>query len=316
VADLPFLPAEGAAVERSAATGYAMVVAASILFGLNGTVSKIILGTGLSSLRVTEVRCAGALLGLLAIVLATRPARLRISRRELAFLACFGILGVALVQLFYFLAIHRLHIGVALVIQYLGPLLVALWARFVGKEYVRRRLWVALALALGGLSLVVDLWGGVSLDGLGVVFALVSAATFAAYLLLAEHAVGRRDPVSLLCYGFLFASVFWAIVQPWWSFPFAVPGERTSLHGNLASLHLPVWALIAWMVVAGTIVPFFLIVGALRHLPATRVGVLAMLEPVVATVVAFAWLDETLGAEQLAGGAIVLAGIVLAQTAR
>ena len=302
--------------ERRPATGYAMVVVAAGFFGLNGTVSKVILGTGLSSLRLTEVRCAGALAGLLAIVLATRPERLRASRRELLFLCCFGIFGVALVQLFYFLAIHRLDIGVALVIQYLGPLLVALWARFVGKEHVRQRIWVALALALAGLSLVVDLWRGVSLDGLGVTFSLIAAATFAAYLLLAERAVGRRDPVSLLCFGFLFATLFWTIVQPWWSFPFGVAGERVSLGGNLASFHLPVWALIAWVVVAGTIVPFFLIVGALRHLPATRVGVIAMIEPVIGTLVAFAWLDERLGAEQLTGGAVVLAGIVLAQTAR
>jgi drug/metabolite transporter (DMT)-like permease len=302
--------------ERRPATGYAMVVVAAGFFGLNGTVSKVILGTGMSSLRLTEVRSAGALAGLLAIVLATHPERLRASRRDLLFLFCFGIFGVTLVQLFYFLAIHRLDVGVALVIQYLGPLLVALWARFVGKEHVRRRLWVALALALVGLSLVVDLWRGVSLDGLGVTFSLMAAATFAAYLLLAEHAVGTRDPVSLLCFGFLFATLFWTIVQPWWSFPFGIAGERVSLGGNLASLQLPVWALIAWVVVAGTIVPFFLIVGALRHLPATRVGVIAMLEPVIGTLVAFAWLDERLGAEQLTGGAVVLAGIVLAQTAR
>ena len=316
MADLPYLPAAGMPGERRPAVGYAMVACAAALFGLNGTVSKIVLGTGLSSLRLTEIRCAGAFVGLLAIQLATRPDRLRTSRRELASLAAFGVLGVALVQVFYFLAIRRLEIGVSLVIQYLGPLLVALWARFVAGEHLRRRIWVALGLALAGLSLVVDLWHGVSLDGLGVLFSLLSAATFAAYLLFAEQAVGSRDPISLLCFGFVFATAFWTIAQPWWSFPFDVIGERTSLHGNLASLHLPAGALIAWIVVAGTIVPFFLIVGALQHLPATRVGVLAMLEPVIGTLIAFAWLDETLGAQQLAGGAVVLAGIVLAQTAR
>ena len=70
------------------------------------------------------------------------------------------------------------------------------------------------------------------------------------------------------------------------------------------------------MIVLGTIVPFALIVSALRHLPATRVGIVAMLEPVAAAVVAWAWLGESLNAAQLAGGAVVLAGIVLAQTAR
>jgi drug/metabolite transporter (DMT)-like permease len=316
VSDVALLPAESVTSERRPAIGYAMALSAGTLFAVNGTVSKVILESGLSSLRLTEVRCAGALIGLAVILLLTQPQSLRIGRRELLFVAAFGVLGVALVQLFYFLAIHRLQIGVSLLIQYLGPLLVAVFAHFVLKERVRRRLWVALALALGGLTLVVDLWSGVSLDGLGVLFSLCSAVTFAGYLLFAERAVGRRDPISLLCYGFLFASVFWAVVQPWWSFPFDVPGRTVSLLGNLSHLHLPIWALMAWMIVLGTIAPFFLIVGSMRHITATRAGILAMVEPVVASLVAYGWLDETLGATQLVGGAIVLSGIVLAQSAR
>jgi drug/metabolite transporter (DMT)-like permease len=294
-----------------------MVLTAGFLFAANGTVSKVILSSGLGSLRLTEARCLGALVGLAAILLAFRRDTLRADRRELFFLAVFGVIGVALVQLLYFLAIERLDIGVSLVIQYLGPLLVALWARFVLKEHVRPRIWVALVLALTGLSLVVDLWRGVSLDGWGVTFSLLSAATFAAYLLMAERIVGDgRDTLSLLCYGFFFASVFWAIAQPWWRFPGDIPGRDISLLGNLAGVDLPVWTLMLWMVVLGTIVPFILIVGALRHLPATRVGLIAMIEPVVATVIALAWLDETLSAQQVAGGAVVLAGILLAHTAR
>ncbi len=73
---------------------------------------------------------------------------------------------------------------------------------------------------------------------------------------------------------------------------------------------------VLWVVVLGSIVPFSLIVAALRHVTATRAGVVAMLEPVVATVVAWAWLQESLSAAQLAGAAVVLAGILLAQTAR
>ena len=316
MSDLALFPAGPAARERRPAVGYAMALGAGTLFGINGTVAKVILDAGLSSLRLTEVRCAGALVGLLAIVLARQPRALRAGRLELALLAAFGVLGVALVQLFYFLAIHRLAIGVSLVVQYSGVVLVALFAHFVLGERVRRRLWAALVLALGGLTLVVGLWTGVSLDGLGLVYAFLAAVTFAGYLLSAERAVGRRDPISLLCYGFLFASVFWAIAQPWWSFPFALPARRVSLLGHLSHVHAPVWALIAWLVVLGTIVPFLLIVGSMRHIAATRAGILAMVEPVVASVVAYAWLDERLGAAQLVGGAVVLCGIALAQTSR
>jgi drug/metabolite transporter (DMT)-like permease len=316
VADAAYIPAESVAVERRPAGGYAMVAVAAALFAFNGSVSKVILDSDLSSLRVTEVRCTGALIGLAAVLLLTRPEAFRTDPRELLVLAAFGLFGVCLVQLFYFLAIHRLQIGVALLIQYVAPLMVALWARFVFKEHVRRRLWAALLLALGGLSLVVDVWGGVTLNTWGVVFSFAAAITYAFYVLIAERAVGRRDPISLLCYGFFFASLFYAVAQPWWSFPFQIPARSISLEGHLAAWHLPIWALMLWMVVLGTIVPFMLIVGSLQHLRATRVAIVAMLEPVVASVVAYAWLDQRLGVQQLAGGAVVLAGILLAQTAR
>jgi drug/metabolite transporter (DMT)-like permease len=316
VSDVGLIHLETVTIERRPAVGYAMAFSAGTLFAVHSDVSKVILRSGLSSLRLTEVRCTGALVGLALIVLATRPETLRTDRRELLRLVLFGVFGVALVQLFYFLAIRRLDIGVSLVIQYLGPLLVALYARFVLEEHVRRRLWVALAAALAGLTLVVDLWHGVSLDGLGVAWSLCSAVTFAGYMLFAERAVGDRDPVSLLCWGFLFATIFWAFAQPWWSFPFQLPGKTVSLLGNLSEWHLPVWVLLVWLVAVGTILPFLLIVGSMRHISATRAGITAMVEPVVASVVAYGWLDETLSTSQLVGGAIVLAGIVIAQSAR
>jgi drug/metabolite transporter (DMT)-like permease len=112
------------------------------------------------------------------------------------------------------------------------------------------------------------------------------------------------------------ASIFWAVVQPWWSFPTGIVDDRVRLDGALLVTTTPVWLLILTMIVVGTIVPFLLLVGALRHISATRVGVTAMFEPVAGGLVAYAWLGESLSTAQLAGGAIVLAGILLAQTAR
>src|SRR5512132_1422526 len=178
-----------------------MVLAATALWGINGSFAKAALSSGLSSLRLTEVRSTGAAVILVGALAIARPQTLRITRGELPFLLLFGVAGLAFVQLLYFVAIHRLEIGVALLIQYVAPVLIALWARLVLKEQVRRRVWAALILALGGLSLVVDLWSGVALDGLGVLAALASAVTFALYILLAESAVTRRDPVSRLSSG-------------------------------------------------------------------------------------------------------------------
>jgi drug/metabolite transporter (DMT)-like permease len=276
----------------------------------------VILASGVSSLRLTEVRCAGAFVGLVAVEAVRDPERLRVPRRRIPFLAVFGICGLAFVQWFYFLAIHRVAIGIALLVQYLAPLLVALWARFVYHEPVRRRIWLALALALGGLTLIVDLGNGGTVSGAGLSFALAAAVTYMLYLLLAERAVADQGAVSLLAWGFGFATLFFSLIAPWWSFPGHRIAAHVSLLGHLSSYHLPVWGLMAWMVMLGTIVPFFLLVSALRQLPATRVAIMAMLEPVVATVVAWIWLDEALGATQLVGAIVVLAAIVIAQTAR
>jgi drug/metabolite transporter (DMT)-like permease len=291
------------------ALGYAMVAVAATLFGVNGTVSKVVLGSGISSGQLTEVRCAGALSG------PTRPGSLRLRLAELPLLAALGV-GLALVQWSYFFAIHRLDIGIALLIQYIAPILVALWARFVFHEEVRRRIWAALALSLTGLALIVEIWHGGRLSRPGVAACVVAAVTYAAYVLIAERGVRVRDPISLSAWGFLFATVFWTVAAPWWSFPTARVDDRVSLLGHLASRHLPVWAMLLWVVVLGAIVPFGLIVGALRHISATRAGITAMLEPVVAIVVAWAWLGEALDGVQLSGAALTLLGIGLAQSAR
>jgi len=312
----PLLPGREPPRDRRPILGYTMVFLAATLFGVNGAVSKVALGSGLSSLRLTEARSAGACVALTAIAFARAPSSLGVHRRELPRLALFGVVGVAFVQLFYFLAIHRLPVGIALLIQYIGPVLVALWARTFGHEHVRARIWAALALSLTGLTLMVQLWRGITLDGLGVAFALVAAVVFAVYLLLAEHEVRRREAIPLLAWGFFFATVFWTFAQPWWSFPGSTVAQTVSLQGRLSSLHLPVWALVLWVIVLGSALPFSLIVGALRHITATRVGIAAMLEPVVATIAAWIWLRESLSAAQLAGAAVVLGGIVLAQTAR
>ena len=296
--------------------GYVMVMTAAALWAVNGAVSKVILSTGLSSLRLAEVRSTGAFVILALALAAVRPEALRLSRSEIPFFLAFGIGGLALVQWFYFLAIHRLPIGIALLIQYLAPVLVALWARYVLHEPVRRRIWIALGLALAGLVLVVQIWSGLSLDAAGVAASLGAAGSYSLYILLAEHRVGERDPISLICFGFLFASLLWAFLRPWWSFPGHIVGESVSLHGHLSSVHLPVWLLMTWMVLLGTIVPFGLLVSALRYIPATRAGIVAMLEPVVGVVTAWIWLGESLSGVQLVGAFVVLAAILLAQSAR
>jgi drug/metabolite transporter (DMT)-like permease len=315
MADVAYIPGEPGR-ERRPALGYAMVISAALLFALNGTVSKVVLQSGISPLELTQARTTGAFLGFAVVLALTRRQTLRLTRRELPYLIVFGIAGVAFVQWLYFVAIGRLPIGIALLLEYLGPILIAIWAWTVFKEPIRRRIWLALVLAVVGLSLVVEVWSGLSLDGLGVAAALAAAVAYAVYVLMAEHAVGWRDPASLSAYGFLFAALFWAGVQPLWRFPTRRLDDSVSLLGHLERFALPVWLLVLYVIVAGTMITFLLVAAALRHVSATRVGIVAMLEPVAASVVAFLWLGESFGTAQLIGGSVVLAAILIAQTSR
>jgi drug/metabolite transporter (DMT)-like permease len=185
----------------------------------------------------------------------------------------------------------------------------------VRGEWVRRRLWAALLLSLSGLAFVAEVWaGGGSLDVVGVAASLAAALCLATYYLMGERGTVTRDPVSLTCWSFVAAGAFWAAAAPWWQFDGGLLGDRVPV--SLGGLQLPLWLLVGWIVVLGAVVPFWLSIAALRHLPPTTAGLVATVEPVLASVVAWLWLEQVLSGWQVLGGVVVLVGIGLAQTAR
>ena len=290
---------------------------AAALFGLNAGVSRIPLRGGTPTDTFTTVRITTAFLAFVLIALVVDRSALRIPRgRALLLITGLGIVGFAGVQWTYNIAINRLPLGIALLLEYLGPVLVVLWVRFARREHVHPRMWPALVLAVGGLAVVSQVWRGMTLDGLGVTMALGAAVCFAAYFLLGEHTgsadVGR--PLHVILWAFGAATVMMNLVQPAWTAD--ALGDDVSMLGRFAETTIPSWGAMAWVVLLGTVAPFFLLLLALRVLSATVVSVVAMLEPVVAALVGWVWFAETLNPVQLVGMAAVLAGILLAQTAR
>ncbi|WP_116450725.1 EamA family transporter [Blastococcus litoris] len=297
------------------ALGYALTLAAAGFFAVNGTVSTLALQAGIPPTRLTALRCTGAAVALLVVLALVAPQRLRVTWRELPFLAVFGVVGVALTQYLYYVAIGRMPVGIALVFEMTAPVFIALYVWLVRKEQVRSRLWLALLLSLSGLVFVAEVWqDGGSLDPIGVGAALLAALCLATYYLLGERGTTTRDPVALTCWSFVSAAVFWAVAAPWWQFDAGVLAERVPV--SVGSVELPLWLLVAWIVVLGAVVPFWLSIAALRHLPPTAAGLVATVEPVFASIVAWLWVEQVLSGWQVLGGVVVLTGIVLAQTAR
>ena len=283
--------------------GYLLAAVAAAMFAVNGSLARFLLDDGISAAHLSQLRATlsfALLAGGLALL---DRGRLRIARADIPRMAWLGIAGLALVQLTYFLAIERLPISVALVVQFTGPMLVLLWLRVVHGRHLRRSLYGAVALSIAGSALVVEIYdGGSRFDTLGIVFAIAAAATLAIYLVASERAGQTYDAFTTLAWGFGFASLFWLLARPPWTFPWGDFADAGAL------------ALGAGVVVVGTLVPFLLVVAALRHLPAARVGVVATLEPVLATVLAWVIHGEGLVAVQIAGGLMVVAAVGWVQT--
>ena len=309
------LPGVAPAPRVRPARGYLLYLVAATLFALNGTVAKTILLAGVDATRLSELRVTGAFVVLLAFVGLTRPSALRLRRGEVPVLLVYGILGVAATQSLYFLSIERLPIGVSLLIEFTAPLMVALWFRFALGHATRPAVWMGLVLALAGLAVVAQVWNGFTLDLAGVAAAVGAAVALAIYYVTADMQVRgpyRRDPVSLTMWGMGAAALFWAVVQPWWTFPWA------SFTGSapMGDVVLPIWPLATYVVALGTVVSFTLVVLSMQHLRASQASVVGMTEPIIATAIAWLALGEVLSPVQLAGAAIVLGGILLAELNR
>jgi len=298
---------------RSRRRGLILVITASILFAINGTVSKAVLVAGVPALRLTELRVTGTFVLLMVAIAVIRPHALRVTRAELPTLLIYGIVGIALVQTLYFVAIRRLPVGIALLIEYTAPILVALWAQFAQHRRLPPRFWWALAAAMAGLAMVAQVWRGATLNGVGVLAGFGAAVSLALYFIVGERTMrqGTRDVYSFTAWGFAVATLGVSLLQPWWTYPWSVLTRRSTVIDALPAV--PVWLLVAWVVVLGTLVPYLLTLASLGHLTATASSVASMLEPVLAGAVAWVVLSETLLPVQVVGAAVVLVAIVIAE---
>jgi drug/metabolite transporter (DMT)-like permease len=298
--------------------GLALVVTAALLFVVNAGVSRVVLRSGVSPAELTLSRITGTAGVLLLVALVFRRRALRPPRGRLAaLLVVHGVVGVALLQWVYFVAIDRLPVGLALLLEYLAPLLVVLWARFVQGEVVRRSAWVGLGMALLGLAMATGIVkGGLAFDTVGVLAGLAAAVCFATYFLVGEHGVALLDPLQVALWSFGIAAVAMNVVSPMTAFPWGLLGDSTTLLGRLDALSAPVGVLVLWVTVLGTLAPFALALVAMRTLSASTTTQVAMLEPVGVTVLGFLWFRETLDAVALVGCALVVLGILAAQAGR
>jgi drug/metabolite transporter, DME family len=204
----------------------------------------------------------------------------------------------------YYVAISRLSVAVALVIQYTAPALVVIVGAFRTRRLPSSAVLTAVAIALSGVVLISGmLSGSVQLDSIGLVAAGLSALSFASYTLLSEAVVDTYGAVGVMFRSFLVASLFWLAFQVTQGIPTAI-----FLPENLAGIF--------FIGIGGTLVPFSLLCWGIQQVQAERGAIAATLEPVIATVLAWIWLGQTLNFMQIVGGGLVIGAVTLLQIRR
>ena len=202
--------------------GYACALGAAVCWALSATLAKGLFTPGLDALAVAQTRSLLGFVCLWPVLFVVRRPLALPERRHLPLLALFGLNFVALHATYYY-SISRMPVAVAILVQYLAPLLILLYTRLFRRAPVGRALWAAALLCLGGCALVAGVRGGVSgIHPDGLAAALASAAAYATYILLAEAGGRRLSPWTLLCCGLGFAALFWGFLRPWGSFPFGI----------------------------------------------------------------------------------------------
>lgn len=277
-------------LSRSPTSGVLLALGAAAFYGVSGAIAAHVFAE-IDPARVSQARAVIAA----AVLIPYAWSRGRVNPRgQIPWLVVLGV-NLALVGVTFYWAIDRLGVGPGATLQFVGPFFVLAWMAVVQRRVVRKLTWVAAAFAVAGVFLITEAWSVDELDIVGLASGLISAALFASYFLIGER-LGRSLPaLTVISWGFTFASLFWIAVLPLWSFP--------------TDLSRAAWAELLWIGVGGTAIPFIAQFAALRRVAAGIIGVVATAEPVIAAGAGWVLLDQSLSALQILGGLVVVVAV-------
>ena len=274
-------------MDRSTRNGIAFALLAALFWGVSGAIAADAFAE-VSPARVAEVR---------ALVTSLFFVPFALHRGALApkgGLGWFAVLGAILAasNVTFYWAVERLGVGPGATIQFLAPIFVLAWMVVAQRRRVSPAVWIAAVIAVTGVFFITEAWNLEGGDWVGVGWGLVSAVVFASYLIYGEFLGRRYSSITMVTWGFIFASVLWLIVQPIWTFP--------------TGLSTRVWVELIWVGIIGTALPFLFSLSALRRAASGIVGVISTTEPVFAAVAAWFLLGQYLSGVQIVGGLMVL----------
>ena len=292
--------------DRPQARGILFVTLAVTLWGGSASLAKYLFLTSYDPLIVTQTRSSLSFLLLAAWFLFTDRRVFRVQLRELYKFALIGIVGIATTNYTYYFTVKESTVATAILVQNAAPVVVMLYAVVVSKEEDFTGIKViALLFALFGCFLAVS--GGstseVNLAGWALVTAPVSMLTYAFMLLMSKHVLRTYSVWTMLVTALGFATVFWLFVNP----PWVIAAEGYG-PGD--------WGIFLGFAVVSILLPYIFFAQGLRLLEATTAGIVSTLEPVIAIIVAWLALSESMNFIQVAGTIAVVSSVLLLQVRR
>ncbi|MFI0796756.1 EamA family transporter [Micromonospora rubida] len=291
----------------AAGTGLGLVLLSAVTFATSGTFARSLIEAGWSAEAAVVAR-VGIAAAVLAVpgVLAVRG-RWGVLRRNLAPVGVFGLLGVALAQACFFNAVRYLPVGVALLLEYLGIILVVGWMWLVHGQRPRRLTVAGAVAALAGLVGVLDVTGTGSLDPVGVLWGLGAAVGLAGYFVIAGRLDDGLPSVTMASAGMAVAAAVLLLLGLAGALPLRATFGEVTFAGQRTSWLVP----IAGLSLVAAVVAYLAGIAGTRILGARLSSFVGLTEVMFAVLIAWLVLGELPTVAQLFGGALIVAGVAL-----
>jgi drug/metabolite transporter (DMT)-like permease len=294
-----------AATSGKAGLVLALISAAS--FSTAGSFARSLAGAGWSTGAAVTARVSVAAVVLAIPTILAMRGRWHVMWRNAGLLAIYGLVTVAGTQMFYFNAVAHLSVGVALLLEYLGIVLIVAWMWLRHGQRPRQLTLIGSLVAVLGLMLVIDVLGDNRLDVVGVIWALAGAVGLAVYFVLSARAVADLPPVAVASGGMLVGAATLIALGAVGVLPMHATFGTVALAGHQVSWWVPV----AGLSLIAAAIAYVAGIGAARLLGPRLAGFVGLTEVVFAVLVAWLLLGELPTAVQLGGGVLILAGIAL-----
>ena len=288
-------------------TGIPLAMLAAASFGLSGSLAKGLMEIGWTAgsavlARVTIAALVLAIPGFLAL-----RGRWHLLRDSVGSIIAYGLFAVAGAQLFYFMAVQTLDVGIAMLIEYLAPVAVVLWLWARHGHKPTKLTAVGAVIAAAGLMLLINVFGGAQISLVGMGWALLAMVGATVYFIISGDASNPLPPISLAAAGLLVAAFVLALAATFGLLPTGVATGNV----DFAAFSMPAWLVVLALGVITAAIAYVAGIGATRRLGARLGSFVALIEVLAAALFAWAMLGQAPAPIQIGGAALVLVGVIV-----